>query len=672
MAQSSIHVPDTNEEQVQNCGHKSTGSKSEASNQKQPQSKSPAGAQKQTRTKQQKSDPKNDGKQRQKAPSSKAKSNTSLTLKELATKNAACCLSTIERWQAAPVKDKHGKPQRSFEETHSDFNFSSNSHLNQQKQFSCAHHIQTTQALEAFCHEQIQQKVGSSETSSLLRHQTQCKLQKHQGMLMEYGITGGGGLPSNYNIHKYIVWWVAKDGRPFSVVDDCYLQKLFPHKIAKLIPHCTTIVKVIATMYCMVQKTIKTMLVDIVGIFHIALDMYQSVNGHNYLGIVILHPTMKENAVQIKQFVLECLSFSGKHTGVALANTVHQILVKSGIQDLTNTFKVQAETTHWFKEAFQDLCTELELPTPHNVPCDVATCWNLTLIMIKHALHLKAAILAFQKSKEFKAMHMLLWLLCLLTILTKIMSKANVPMLANVLVHYNSLNQKYCKLAEDTNILLWAQQAANHVQLKLNKYYTISDTSDLYRLVVLLNPSNHQAYLQKLEWKREWIEDVRNIAIDFWEKYYKPEDYSAGNNSFAKEIYGSFADKSKKPIDLVTHFIEGKPTVEHSKGGKTKPVNPLAWWYVQCMAGGEHNGLTQMAIDMLTVPASLPRHITKPVNMHKPGCTKAAKAKLRAAKAEAKALAAKHLEPKGLDDGDSDDNNVLQPLLDIKDMEIDT
>ncbi|KAH7332952.1 hypothetical protein B0J17DRAFT_721768 [Rhizoctonia solani] len=194
-----------------------------------------------------------------------------------------------------------------------------------------------------------------------------------------------------------------------------------------------------------------------------------------------------------------------------------------------------------------------------------------------------------------------------------------------------------------------------------------------------------------------------------------------------------------------------KKTVFALQGGKTKPVNPLAWWYAQCMAGEEHNGLTQMAIDVLTVPVTsinvehafsfvshlVSKHWHKmarttvqttatlgacshadliPASIlakahHKArehaqasAHTKAAKAKWRcpnvllglrsrlaptayipvstfvvcggynrrAAKAEAKALAAKHLEPKGLDDGDSDDNNVLQPLSDIEDMEIDT
>jgi hypothetical protein len=46
----------------------------------------------------------------------------------------------------------------------------------------------------------------------------------------------------------------------------------------------------------------------------------------------------------------------------------------------------------------------------------------------------------------------------------------------------------------------------------------------------------------------------------------------------------------------------GKPTVERARGGKTKPVNPLAWWYTQRMAGEEHDGLTQMALDVLTIP----------------------------------------------------------------------
>ncbi|KAH7325244.1 hypothetical protein B0J17DRAFT_723272 [Rhizoctonia solani] len=425
-------------------------------------------------------------------------------------------------------------------------------------------------------------RLAAWRTSSLLKHQAQCELQKHQGILTEYGITGGGGPPSNYNIWEYVALWIAEDGHPFAIIDDHYLHKLIPREVVKLLLHCMTIVKDVSTLYRMSQKAIKTMLVDIVGIFHIALDLYQLANGHNYLGIVLFHPAMKDNTLNIERFVLECLSFSSKHMGVALANVVYQVLVKFGIKDraiaapfvkkrakveqdpraaeeieedqpffgrlldkdkedpdcntesvdkdfdpnaedktgeddgtnplrsLDHDNKVDKDLTDifvpnmvaglcdkkefkgalkvlykiawfarklWFspqfKHLFQEVCAKTNVPTPHNVQHNVSTCWNSTAMMIKDAVWLEVVIFAFQKfgnfpgkkrmtKDEFKAMKVLLQLLLPLTTLTEIMSRSNVPMLVDILVHYNSLNHEYIQMLEDTNLPLWAQQGANH------------------------------------------------------------------------------------------------------------------------------------------------------------------------------------------------------------------
>ncbi|KAG8753456.1 hypothetical protein FRC11_007413, partial [Ceratobasidium sp. 423] len=167
-------------------------------------------------------------------------------------------------------------------------------------------------------------------------------------------------------------------------------------------------------------------------------------------------------------------------------------------------------------------------------------------------------------------------------------------------------------MIKDPSLPLWAQQAANHTCLKLNKHYSATDSSHLYRIALLLNPSMRIAYLRKVEWKEEWIAEARTITLDFWAKYYKPEDYdipddatSQGNfgySSFVDELYESFAQDMDKPSNPVLEFIEGKVIIEHTKNGKIKQVDPLAWWYAKKVAGEDCSGLTQMAIDVLTIP----------------------------------------------------------------------
>ncbi|KAG8679592.1 hypothetical protein FRC11_003536 [Ceratobasidium sp. 423] len=104
------------------------------------------------------------------------------------------------------------------------------------------------------------------------------------------------------------------------------------------------------------------------------------------------------------------------------------------------------------------------------------------------------------------------------------------------------------------------------------------------------------------------------ITQNTWEQHYKLDDYDNGNDTtsqsqfgystFADQVYSSFAEENDKPVDPVTDFVEGKPILECLKSGKSKPVNPLNWWYAKRLAGEEHDGLTQMALDILTALAS--------------------------------------------------------------------
>jgi nitrous oxide reductase len=57
-------------------------------------------------------------------------------------------------------------------------------------------------------------------------------------------------------------------------------------------------------------------------------------------------------------------------------------------------------------------------------------------------------------------------------------------MLGDVLVHFDSLNRKYCTMAVDKSLPLWACQAANRARKKLDKYYKITNTSHMYHLAI--------------------------------------------------------------------------------------------------------------------------------------------------------------------------------------------
>ncbi|KAF8593224.1 hypothetical protein BDV93DRAFT_461631, partial [Ceratobasidium sp. AG-I] len=105
---------------------------------------------------------------------------------------------------------------------------------------------------------------------------------------------------------------------------------------------------------------------------------------------------------------------------------------------------------------------------------------------------------------------------------TNILSQAGVPMMADIIVHYDGLNCKYSKMCLATRLPLWIRQAANRGRQVLNKYYEKTDESELYRLAMLLHPSMRIHYFKAAGWEKDWIDTAVEIAENCWSAHYKP------------------------------------------------------------------------------------------------------------------------------------------------------
>ncbi|KAF8593880.1 hypothetical protein BDV93DRAFT_516236, partial [Ceratobasidium sp. AG-I] len=151
-------------------------------------------------------------------------------------------------------------------------------------------------------------QVGVSTTSGLLGHLHRCPSAiKQQHQLAGFGITGGNN----------------------SRMTAEQLQKLL-HPDARLHrPHRDTISKDVRRIYLATQDDIRKSLAEHSGVFHVALDLFQSGNGYDFLGKVIFRylaassPSLGARKITVERFVLECLNYSEAHTGVELAKLLH-------------------------------------------------------------------------------------------------------------------------------------------------------------------------------------------------------------------------------------------------------------------------------------------------------------------------------------------------------------
>ncbi|KAG9085271.1 hypothetical protein FRC06_003674 [Ceratobasidium sp. 370] len=236
---------------------------------------------------------------------------------------------------------------------------------------------------------------------------------------------------------------------------------------------------------------------------------------------------------------------------------------------------------------FQAICAAKDVPRPHSIRRDMTVRFNSTEHMMEDADCTWDGIIVFQRDtcymprklllhkEDRKVIQGLLMVLKPLKTATEVLLRASVSMLADVIVHYNTLDHCY-----------------------------------------VLHPSMHVKYLKAASWEPEWIETVVDLADTCWQENYKPEEIEAnvsdppdpspfGYPSFLEKMYSSIGGSALASLSSPVHeFVNGEPLIDCDSSGNRKLLDPLAWWYAQHMLGNEHEGLMQMALDVLCTPAT--------------------------------------------------------------------
>ncbi|KAG8741784.1 hypothetical protein FRC10_002419 [Ceratobasidium sp. 414] len=284
------------------------------------------------------------------------------------------------------------------------------------------------------------------------------------------------------------------------------------------------------------------------------------------------------------------------------------------------------------KTIFKEVCVTHDVEQPHNVWQDMKTRWNLTGDPVEDSDCTFPVIMSTQRDPQLDIpreqrlcdddqIHIkaLLLLFKAFKIVTDVLSRGNVPMLADVIIHFDSLDFTYSKMCEDMSLPLYIRHSANWARLILNKYYGKTDQCALYRLAVFLHPSMCAQYLKMAKWEPEWISMAIELAEDVYTKFYKPTPTlsSADTQAPSTSQFGYLSYMSRMYSRVSTHkdtapcpvhkFVKGAVILSHDVAANGDPLllNPLSWWYSQRVAGNEWNGLTQMALDVLSTPVTL-------------------------------------------------------------------
>ncbi|KAG8778498.1 hypothetical protein FRC12_024947 [Ceratobasidium sp. 428] len=277
------------------------------------------------------------------------------------------------------------------------------------------------------------------------------------------------------------------------------------------------------------------------------------------------------------------------------------------------------------KKIFKEECEKEDVGRPHNVRREQIIRFNSTGLTLEDGDRTFPAILTTQKrlgvpphqrlkKDDRKAIKLLIGVLKPLRIVTEVMSRAEVPLIADVIIHFDALNNEYGQMAADSSKPLYIRKAADDARRKLDKYYKKTDESKMYRLSLVLHPSIRVAYLERAKWEKDWIDAAVELAEQVWKDHYKLAPKAAIEQSAAPVSefgYSSWmsrtmaedaeSDKPEQHDNPVCKFVYGKRLWDTSKNPPGL-LNPIAWWQSQRMLNNEFDGLTQMALDVLSAP----------------------------------------------------------------------
>ncbi|KAE8221612.1 hypothetical protein CF326_g8526 [Tilletia indica] len=125
------------------------------------------------------------------------------------------------------------------------------------------------------------------------------------------------------------VEWITSSSRPISIIEDKGFSKLLSPELVKIMPGRNVVGDDVVRIYDGMLDVIKARLADVVGCFHLALDVWTSKNGSAFLGITVNYQQKGE----AKRHLLDMLPFLAAHDSKNMSKAVYQSIERVGITD---------------------------------------------------------------------------------------------------------------------------------------------------------------------------------------------------------------------------------------------------------------------------------------------------------------------------------------------------
>jgi hypothetical protein len=135
---------------------------------------------------------------------------------------------------------------------------------------------------------------------------------------------------------------------------------------------------------------------------------------------------------------------------------------------------------------------------------------------------------------------------------------------------------------------------------KLDRYYSLTDSTVVYRIAMVLHPGMKLEYFKRAEWEADWIEQAESLVRDEYMSSYQAKSNATqaapvvtgdpSNNNFAD--FGNLSVTTAPRSNELDDYL--RLTVENV-------ADPLVWWHNNRFV---YPMLHRMALDYLSAPAT--------------------------------------------------------------------
>ncbi|PIL32946.1 hypothetical protein GSI_05064 [Ganoderma sinense ZZ0214-1] len=268
----------------------------------------------------------------------------------------------------------------------------------------------------------------------------------------------------------------------------------------------------------------------------------------------------------------------------------------------------------------------------------VRTRWNTVTMVLARALDLRPILFGvcdkaeFNKSQGVRLRRFIIededWpileqlheLLAVFLEATMAISHSSTPLLHDVIPWIDVMTHHLEDTRDNIEKLPIVRAAAQKGYKILQKYYKHTDETPFYRVAILLHPCYKKRYFARARWPHGWVEASLRLIRAEWENHYRnrgdpanEEDQTGPQRdgepshgaSKARESAGRAARDMLASLTGADELEEEDALEEYLEAPlRTKQTDPLKYWHNALVNGTANPGLAQMALDILSIPAT--------------------------------------------------------------------